>query len=257
MRGVTLGKIAGAVLLALLTLLVMTTVATPAAAQEANDTVTIGQQISLVARDDGQSVRDHVQDLAFSISLNRSGDKAQVAQQRVQELHGSIMEAQEERQRLVEQLREGEISPGEFAVQIAEANREIARAAQSMERVENETERAGLDVNATEGLDESLRNAVEALRNRAAADVSVLDTAFQAHELARKARSGNFTGPEIAEFARGLGLNESRIGAPEGVPGGPPGGSGAPGNRTDGTERPDEPGNVTRGGATDGAAGRP
>lgn len=255
--------------IALLALLALTVTAAPAAAQEGNgnESLSIGQQVSLLATDNAHEVRNRVQDRAFDINMNRSENRTQVAQQRVTELHRVITDAQQERNRLVTQLQNGSITPQQFAARITSVNREIARTARSMERVENVSARAGVEVNATEGLNESLRNAVNALKNRAAANVSALDNAMQAHQLAQRARSGNFTGPEIAEFAREMGLNHSRIGPPEGVPGGPPEGARPTENQTgrgadDNGGRPSDtngrnPNDTDRGGPNGVGGGRP
>lgn len=214
---------------ALLVTLATGAIAAPAAAQEnttdadGNETLTIGQQISLIAKDSTQGISSQVHDIVFQNRFRQAENKSQVAQERVQELHSHLMDAQEERQRLVHRLRNGSITPSEFATQITTVNRDVSRIAKSMNDVEETANRTSLEVNATEGLNQSLRNAVDALKNRAAANVSVLDNAVDAHGLAQRARSGNFTGPEIADFAKQFGLNRTRA---EGVPGGPGNGAG-------------------------------
>lgn len=268
MRALTIGTVA------LLVALALTAFAGQAAAQEGdaagNASLSVSQQIDLVMTENREEIRQHVQDRGFEISLDRSENGSEVAQERLEQLHEQVEEAQRERQSLVKQLRNGTMTPQEFAAEVSKANRQISRAAESMERVENETERRGQPVNATEGLNESLRNAVKALKGKAAANVSVLDTAMQAHELASRARSGNFTGPEIAEFAQGLGMNRSRVGPPEGVGGpgagkpddvgkpdgaGPGSGDAGPGNGSAGGEAPDN--GADRGGDQAGGGNAP
>jgi len=243
------------ILIAVAALALMALAATPAAAQENttdNESLTIGQQVSLIATDNAHEVRDQVQRRAFGITLNRSSNRSQVVQQRVQELHEQVRQRQQEREHLLQQLQNDTITPQQFAHRITVLNREVARTAQGFSNVERNAQRHGVNASPYTGLNQSLRGAIDALRNRAAANVSVLDNAMEAHRLAQRTRSGNFTGPEIAEFAKQLGFNKSRVGPPEGVPGGPPegtpGGPGAqPGNDTEGNGQAGGPPNQSNG----------
>jgi len=185
----------------------------------------LGHQISMLAREQGREMRHTVEGRAFGLTLNRTPNKTALVEQRAERIQNRVKQIQERRLTLVRQLQNGTMDCEEFASEMAILNRELVRNADSL----NETVRMGREMGAnvshayaTRGLNESLQNAVEAIRNRSAANVSVLNTARHAHRLAMRARSGNFTGPEISEFAHGLGLNEShvrRMGPPEGMPG--------------------------------------
>ncbi|XGI84179.1 hypothetical protein ACEU6E_02710 [Halorutilales archaeon Cl-col2-1] len=198
------------------------------AAQDADDTDTnatnvtqseppglgLGHEISIALRSQRGYVEGAVERESFRLAFENASEtnRSRVAEREVEMIHEEIADAHQERERLVEELQNGSISPTEFAMRMAEINTRVSEAGRSLGRVENVSERRNVSLNRsrlnqTRGLARGIVGNETPTHPRGLGPV---ETARRAMSLARNA--SNMTGHEVAQRARNL--SRDRVHAP-------------------------------------------
>ncbi|MDY6776143.1 MAG: hypothetical protein SV253_08765 [Halobacteria archaeon] len=217
-----------AVLVVLAGVVVVGTTSVSVAAQDADDTdanatnvtqpeppgLGLGHEISIALRSQREYIEGAVERESFRLSFKNASEtnRSRVAKREVERIHSEISDAYQERKRLIEELQNGNISPTEFAMKMAEINMRVSEAARSLGHVENVSERRNVSLNRsrlnrTRGLARGIVGNETPTRPRGAGAVEV---ARRAMSLARNA--SNMTGHEVAQRARNL--SRDRVHAP-------------------------------------------